>query len=393
MTDKKITDILTRGVAEVIVRENLAKKLESGEKLRIKLGIDPTGSDLTLGHAVVLRKLRQFQDAGHTVIFLFGGYTATIGDPTGKNETRPVLSVEEVEKNAETYLEQASLILDIEKCEIRNNREWLENMNLAETLKLMAQKSVQQIMARQDFKKRTKQGIDIHLQEFTYPLLQGYDSVVLKNDVEIGGSDQLFNIMVGRDLQKKYGVSEIGQDCLTCKLLVGTDGTEKMSKSLGNYIALKDTPNEMFGKILSIPDNTMLDYYECLTDVDLAEAEELIKTNPRDAKVYLAKTIVTWLHSAEDAEKAYQDFQTKFVKKEIPDEMPEFKISREIGILDLISKTCGFAKSNGEARRLVMQGAVSLDGEKIGDPNFIVKNPAKKLVLKVGKRKFARISS
>lgn len=393
MNKEKINNILTRGVAEVIVLENLAKKLESGKKLRIKLGIDPTGSDLTLGHAVVLRKLRQFQDLGHTVIFLFGGYTATIGDPTGKNETRPVLTIEEVAKNAENYLEQAGLILDIDKCEVRNNKEWLENLSLKETLHLMAQKSVQQIMARQDFRQRTENGVDILMQEFTYPLLQGYDSVVLKNDVEIGGSDQLFNIMVGRDLQKKYGISKTGQDCLTCNLLVGTDGVEKMSKSLGNYIALKEKPNEMFGKILSIPDKTMFDYYECLTDFNMDEVKDEISRNPRDTKVKLAKEIVTWLHSAKDAESAYQDFQTKFVKKEVPDEMPEFKVAEDTGILDLISKICNFAESNGEARRLIMQGAVSLDGDRITDSNFVVQIPTKKLVLKVGKRKFARISA
>ncbi len=387
---KKINELLTRGIVDVIVKENLEKKLKSGKKLRVKLGIDPTGSDLHLGHAVVLRKLRQFQDAGHQVILLIGGFTATIGDPTGKNEARPPLSLQQVEKNAKDYLRQAGKVLDLDKLELRNNREWLENMSFEEVVKLSAQKSASQIMARKDFKERFKKEIDIYLHEFLYPLMQGYDSVMLECDVEIGGTDQLFNLLVGRDLQKKYGC-KVQQDVLTVPILEGLDGVEKMSKSLGNYVALDDEPNEMFGKLMSIPDNLMLKYFELCTNEDLDEMKKLIKKNPRDAKVHLAKTIVALYYNIMSADKAEQDFITKFVKKEAPDEMLEFKFNIDsTALYDLVVRT-KFAISGSEARRLIQQGAVSINGRIIKDHYYPVKLSEKPIVLKVGKRKFAKI--
>lgn len=392
MPKDEIKNLLTRGVTDVIVRDDLEKKLQSGKSLRIKLGIDPTGTDLTLGHAVVFRKLKQFQDLGHTVIFLFGGYTATIGDPTGKNETRPVLTEEEVEKNAQTYLEQAGKILNIEKCEIRNNKEWLKNMSLADGLSLMSKKSAQQILARKDFKERFKKEVDIHLQEFVYPMLQGYDSVVLESDVEIGGNDQLFNVLVGRDLQKKYGCKTT-QNILTTKILLGTDGVEKMSKSLGNYISLNDEPNEKFGKIMSLPDEAMLDYFECLTDVDLSQIEQEIKESPKNTKGKLAKIIIEWIDGKEAADKAEEEFKRVFSQKGLPDDMPEISLAKgKYSILTLVieSKLCS---SNGEARRMIQQGAVKINEEKKADLEDEIEIGNDDVILQIGKRKFAKISS
>jgi tyrosyl-tRNA synthetase len=384
-----INHVLSRGVCDVIVREDLEKKLKAGKKLRIKLGIDPSGTDLTLGHAVGLRKLKQFQDLGHKIILLFGGFTATIGDPTGKSTTRKPLTFKEVDKNAETYLEQAAKILDINKCEIRNNRDWLEKLTYKEIVEQAAQFSASQIMQRDMFQERLKKGESVAVHEFLYPLMVAYDSVVLKADLEVGGTDQYFNLLGGRPMQKYFNQPE--QNILTWSLLVGTDGVEKMSKSLGNYIAILDTPNEKFGKIMSMPDETMFTYFECLTDFNLDDIKKEIKNNPRDTKIKLAKEIITWLNSEDEANKAEQDFLQKFVKKEIPDNIPEFLIKKkEIGILDLISKICKFASSNGEARRLIKGGAVSFDKNKINDPNLIL-NLTDKHILKVGKRNFGKI--
>ncbi len=387
---KKINELLTRGVVDVIVKENLEKKLKSGKKLRIKLGIDPTGSDLHLGHAVVLRKLRQFQDAGHQVILLIGGFTATIGDPTGKNEARPPLTLKQVEDNSKDFLKQAGKVLDLDKIELRNNRDWFEKMNFEEIIKLCAHNSGSKIFEREEFQERLKKNCSVRMHELLYPIMQGYDSVMLKCDVEIGGTDQLFNILVGRDLQKKYDC-KVQQDILTVPILEGLDGIEKMSKSLGNYIALDDEPNEMFGKIMSIPDNLMMRYFELCTDEDLVEMKKLIKKSPRDAKVHLAKTIVALYYNITSADKAYDDFVTKFVKKEAPEHMKEFEIGKkEISILDLITSITKFAPSTSEARRLIKGGGVTFGDNKITEPNLIVKIDKEK-ILKVGKRKFARI--
>ncbi len=384
--DKFINDLLVRGVAEVIVKSELEKELNSEKKLRIKFGIDPTGFDLTLGHAVVLKKLADFQKMGHQICFLFGNFTAKIGDPTGKDKTRKVLTDDEINKNSEKYLEQAGKILDIEKCEIFRNHDWLSKMTFDEILEVAGNFTVSQMMERDMFQQRVKDKREINLVEFFYPLMQGYDSVPMKADLELGGNDQLFNMLAARPIQKHFKVKP--QNVLAMKILVGTDGKEKMSKSLGNYIALLDSPAEMFGKTMSLPDETMLDYFECLTDIDLEEANKMVKDNPRDAKVFLAKTIIMWLHDEQAAEAAEQDFIQKFVKKENPDEMPSFKIDGEIGILDLISKVCKFSPSNSEARRIIKSGGVTFGGEKVTDPNLVV---GKGGVLKVGKRKFGEI--
>lgn len=385
-----IAELLTRGVTDIIVREDLEKKLKSGKKLRIKFGIDPTGAELHLGHAVPLRKLRQFQDAGHQVILLIGGFTATIGDPTGKNEARPPLSLTEVKKNAEDYLNQAGKILDLKNIEIRNNREWLEKLSFEEVVKLCSQNSASKIFSRKEFAERLKKGTEVYLHELLYPVMQGYDSVALKCDVEIGGTDQLFNLLVGRDLQKKYGCP-VQQNVLTVPILEGIDGAEKMSKSLKNYISINDESSEMFGKVMSIPDTLMMKYFELCTDEDLEKMKKFVKDDPRNAKVHLAKTIVTFYHDKKAADKAVEDFEKKFVRHETPEEMPEFKTGKsEIGILELISSVTKFATSNSDARRLVEGGGVTLNGKKISNPNETIKISGE-LILQVGKRKFARI--
>jgi len=387
MEKKEVNDLLSRGVSNVVIKSELEKELLSGKKLRIKFGIDPTGFDLTLGHAVVLKKLADFQKMGHQICFLFGNFTAKIGDPTGKDKTRKVLSDQDIAQNSEKYLEQASKILDIEKCEIFRNYDWLAKMTFEEILEVAGNFTVSQMLERDMFQKRIADKREINLVEFFYPLMQGYDSVPMAADLEVGGNDQLFNMMAARPIQKHFDKKV--QNVLTMKILVGTDGKEKMSKSLGNYIALLDSPAEIFGKTMSLPDETMIDYFECLTDMNLEEANNLIKSNPRDAKVTLAKIIINWLYDEQSVIDAENDFIQKFVKKEVPDNIPVFKVqAKEIGILDLISKTCDFAPSNSEARRVIQAGGVTFDGEKIEDPNLII---SKSGVLKVGKRKFGEI--
>lgn len=385
----EIKTLLSRGVDSCLVREDLEAKLRSGKPLRIKFGIDPTGTDIHLGHAIPLRKLAQFQKLGHTVIFLFGGFTATIGDPTGKNETRPPLSLDEVEKNAEKYLEQASKFLDIKKCEIRNNRDWFQKMPFSEIMKLMAQKSAQQILARRDFSERFKKEIDIHLTEFLYPMLQGYDSVVLESDVEIGGNDQLFNILVGRDLQKKYESKTI-QNVLTVEILEGLDGVEKMSKSLGNYIALQDTPREIFGKTMSIPDSLMKKWFLLLTDFTEMEIVEILSGHPRDAKLRLALELTKVLHDEPSAHLAQEEFLKMFQKKEIPDDIEEVYIDgEEKTLLEVVSRA-GFGMSNSEIRRMIEAGSVRVDGVK--SMNFEERvDIGEGRIVQVGKRKFVKI--
>ncbi len=390
MTDNKLISILlNRGTADVIVRKDLEQKLILGKKLRVKLGIDPTGSDLTLGHAVVLRKLKQFQDTGHQVVLIFGTFTGRIGDPTGKSQTRSALTEADIRANMATYKEQAGKILDISKCEIHENSEWLSPMNFEDILRLAGTFTVSQMLEREMYQERMKAGKEINLIEFFYPLMQGYDSVAIKSDLELGGTDQLFNNLAGRKIQEKYG--QVPQHVLTVPILVGTDGTEKMSKSLGNYIALNDSATEMFGKTMSIPDAVMLNYFELCTDVDLSLASEKIKESPRNAKVFLAQEIVRLYHGDDAAVEALRDFEQKFVKKEVPDDMPEFSTGKsEIGVLELIASVCGFTKSNSDARRLVQQGAVTFDGEKITDPNTMLQVSGEH-ILKSGKRNWGKI--
>ena len=392
----KINEILNRGIAEINIHEDLEKKLNSGKSLRVKFGIDPTGFDLTLGHAVPLRKLKQFQDAGHHIILLFGNFTAQIGDPTGKTETRKVLTKTQVEDNAKSYLEQASKIIDIKNIEIVYNADWLEPMNFSEVLQLAGNFTVAQMLERDMFQERIKNNQHINLVEFLYPLMQGYDSVPLKADVEIGGTDQLFNMMCARPIQKKCGLEP--QNVITVPILVGTDGHEKMSKSLGNYIALMDTPREMFGKTMSIPDDVIINYFELATEVPMEEIAEIEKelqngANPRDIKIRLAKEIVTLYHSKEEADNAEKEFLNMFQKGGKPDEIEEkiIKPKDNLTIVDLIAET-GMVTSKSNGRRMVEQGAVKINDEKVLSIDKII-DIGNGILIQVGKRKFLKIKT
>jgi len=375
--------------------EKLKKSEKSGTPLRIKLGIDPTAPDIHLGHTVVIRKLRQFQDMGHTGVLIIGDYTALIGDPSGREKTRPQLTSDEIEKNAKTYLEQVGRILDMEKVEIVRNGEWFKEFSFRDVLKLVSKMTVARMLERDDFSKRFKSEMPVGLHEFIYPLMQGFDSVMVKADVELGGTDQTFNLTVGRDLQRDNG--EEPQVAITLPILVGTDGTLKMSKSYGNYIAVEDSPKEMYGKVMSIPDGIMRNYFELLTDVPLAEVGELLKdtAHPMEAKKRLAREIVAGYYGADAAEEEARQFEKVFGAGELPDEMPEIKIESEaleegkMWIVKLIG-AAGFASSNSEARRLVNQGGASIDGRKIenAEESVEVKDG---MILKVGKRRFGKI--
>lgn len=387
-----IDELLTRGVGEVINREILEKKLTSG-KLRIKYGIDPNKPDIHLGHAVPIRKLKAFQDLGHIAVFIIGDFTARIGDPSEKEKTREMISEKEVNANAEQFFSQAFRILDKEKTEIHRQSEWFKGFGLEKIFPLFSKISMQQIMEHETFRKRLEKGQAFRFHEVIYPILQGYDSVMVKADVELGGADQKFNLLMGRQLQKAYGQPE--QDILMMKYLIGLDGKEKMSKSLGNYIAINDAPNEMYGKIMSIPDNLIMHYYELCTDVTmdgLKIIEEELKgdKNPRDVKSQLAGLIVEMFYSSEEAEKAAGEFDKIFSRREKPSEIPVKEIeNRNEKLEDLLVK-CELASSKSEARRLIEQGAVEVEGEKIIDPqkNIIIKD---EMVIKVGKRKFVKI--
>lgn len=392
--------LIRRGASEIIPEEELERKLEKSIKenkpLNIKLGCDPTRPDLHLGHSVVLRKLAQFQHLGHQAILIIGDFTAMIGDPSGRNSTRPPLSFEEARENAKSYWEQAAKILDRSKTKIVYNSDWLGNMKFEDVIKLASKYTVARMLERDDFTKRYKSGIPINIHEILYPLAQAMDSVAIKSDVELGGTDQKFNLLVGRDIQREHGMEP--QVILTLPLLVGTDGTEKMSKSYDNYIGIDDTPQEIFGKCLSIPDDLIYTYYELTTDVssiDLKTIKDQLsdgKTNPRDIKRALARKLVEMYHSKAAAEAAQSEFDKIFINKGVPDYMQEYKPDQqEMGIIDLIVKV-NFAPSNGEARRLIAQGGVTIDGEKITDFKEIVEFDKEK-ILKVGKRKFIKLLS
>lgn len=388
-------DQTKRGCEELLVETEwlakLAKSAATKVPLRIKLGLDPTAPDIHLGHTVVLNKLRQLQDLGHTVIFLIGDFTSLIGDPSGRNVTRPPLTKEEIALNAQTYYRQASLILNPEKTEIRYNSEWSEPLGAAGMIQLASRYTVARMLERDDFTKRFKGGIPISVHEFLYPLMQGYDSVALKSDLELGGTDQKFNLLVGRELQKEYGQEP--QCILTMPLLVGLDGVDKMSKSKGNYIGISENPGEMFGKILSISDELMWSYFTLLSFKSIKEIEALKNEvaqgrNPKEAKVILAQEIVTRFHSSADADKALEDFNHR-AKGGIPDDIPELSISgAPIGIAQLI-KQANLAPSATEANRNIEQGGVRIDGVVITDR--ALKVDAGTFVLQVGKRKFAKI--
>ena len=389
--------LLKRGTVEVFTIAELTEKLteaaKAGRQLRVKLGLDPTSPDIHLGHTVVLRKMRQFQDLGHKAVLIIGDYTARIGDPTGQNATRPILSPEQIEQNAKTYFEQAGKILDTsaEKLEIRYNSEWLEKLTLMEMIQIAAKKTVAQMLQRDTFRKRLEAEVDVYTHEFLYPLMQGYDSVMVESDVELGGTDQTFNNLVGRDIQKAYG--QPPQIVITMPILVGLDGREKMSKSKGNYVGVTDEPNDMFGKVMSISDDMMANYFTLLTDLSEYEIAELVspdRTHPKEAKVLLGKTIVAQFHNAKAAQAAAAEFDKVFAQGQLPDEIAEFTLPAEAVSVKQLLLACELVETGGEAKRMCAQSAVSIDGERVTDPNAQI-IPAGGMTIQVGKRKFARL--
>ncbi len=393
-------DLIRRGTAEIIPEEELAQKIERAIKkktpLKVKLGCDPSRPDLHLGHSVVLKKLRQFQDLGHTAILIVGDFTGMIGDPSGRNKARPSMTLDETRQNGETYFAQASRILSKDNLKIVYNSDWLGKMTFEDVIKLASRYTVARMLERDDFEKRFRSREPISVHEFLYPLAQAMDSVAISADIELGGTDQKFNLLVGRDIQREYGMDP--QAILTMPLLVGTDGVEKMSKSLGNYIAITDPPEEMYGKTLSIPDDLIYNYFLLTTDVPESELTgirnqlESKSVNPRDLKRRLAREIVSLYHNREAAGVAEEHFDRVFVRKEVPDEIQEVVLPDDgkVSTLFQLLVNVGAAKSNGEARRLVNQGGVMIDGARVSDPNMTV-NPAQPFVLKVGKRKFFKI--
>ena len=391
-------DLIRRGVEEILPEEDLEKKLErslnNNEPLIAKLGCDPSRPDLHIGHGVVLRKLRHFQDLGHTSVLVIGDFTAMIGDPSGRNKTRPQLSLDEARKNAESYVEQAKVILDIDALKIKYNSDWLNKMNFNDVVKLSSSYTVARMLERDDFTKRFKAEIPISIHEFLYPLAQAQDSVELKADVELGGTDQKFNLLVGRDLQKDNGQDP--QCIITTPLLEGTDGIEKMSKSYGNDIGLQDSPEDMYGKTLSISDDMILKWFTLAADRDPSEVEAASKrlndpsVNPMEVKRELARNVVQLFFNEETAEKAEAHFNTVVVGKGIPDEIPVYELDSEDLIVNVIFSS-GLLKSKGEARRMIKQGAVRLDDKKIDDIQASI-SPGDEQILKVGKRRFLKVT-
>jgi len=387
---------IARGTEEILLADELKDKLASGKSLIIKAGFDPTAPDLHLGHTVLINKLRVFQDLGHQVVFLIGDFTGMIGDPTGKNVTRKPLSREDVLANAETYKEQVFKILDPAKTLIRFNSEWMNDLGAAGMIKLASRQTVARMLERDDFKKRYAAEQPIAIHEFLYPLVQGWDSVALKADIELGGTDQRFNLLMGRELQKDEG--QCPQTVIMMPLLEGLDGVQKMSKSLGNYIGITDPANEMFGKIMSISDDLMWRYYELLSFRPMDEINQFKQAvaegaNPRDYKVLLAKEIIARFHDEDAATAAEQDFIQRFSKNAIPDEMPEYTIATENGELPIghVLREAELVSSTSEAMRMIKQGGVKIDGEKVVDTKLVC-NAGTTAVYQVGKRKFARIT-
>lgn len=386
MTPEEQLEIIKQGVVDLLPEEEVLKKLKKGIPLKIKLGADPSAPDLHLGHSVILRKLRQLQDLGHQIIFLIGDFTAMIGDPSGKSETRKPLTREEVLKNAETYKKQVFKILDEKKTIIRFNSEWLSVLNFSDILKLTSSVTVAQLLERDDFSKRYNEQRPISLVEFMYPLAQAYDSVALEADIETGGTDQKFNLLFGRALQNAVGQEP--QCILTMPIIEGTDGVQKMSKSLNNYIGITESPENMFGKIMSIPDTLIEKYFELLTDVDMVSIKKRMASgeNPRNLKVELGQNIVEFYYSKEDADQSLAHFENLFKKGGIPDNMPELIITQDTSIVDCIL-AAGLESSKGAVRRLIAQNAVSIDGNKIKEECIIDKES----VIRVGKLKFLKI--
>jgi tyrosyl-tRNA synthetase len=391
--DEKM-QLIRRGTEAIYGEEELKQKLDSGRPLRIKLGMDPTAPDIHLGHSVVLRKMRQFQDLGHTAVLIIGDYTARIGDPTGRDATRPVLSEAEVNRNAQTYLDQAGMILDTrpEKLELRRNSEWLERLSFADVLELTGHFTVQQMLHRENFANRMERDQAIMVTEFMYPIMQAYDSVVIDADVELGGTDQTFNNLCGRDLMAKYGKPR--QCVVIMPILVGLDGHEKMSKSKGNYVALTDAADEMFGKLMSIPDAIMPNYFRLLTDIPEPRIASLIdasQTHPREAKDALARSIVEEFHDLSAANAASREFKRRFSEHKLPSDLEVHEIKTEKLPLAKLIAEVGFAHSNSEARRLIKQGAVTYDEQKYSDPTQEVEVPPHPVVLQVGKRRVCQV--
>lgn len=385
--------IIKRGAEEILVEKELIEKLESGRPLRVKAGFDPTAADLHLGHTVLINKLKQFQDLGHEVLFLIGDFTAMIGDPTGKSQTRPPLTRDEVVANAATYQEQVFKILDPAKTKVVFNSEWMSKMSAGDMIKLASTVTVARMLERNDFSERYASNTPIAIHEFLYPMIQGYDSVALESDIELGGTDQKFNLLMGRTLQGHFGKPQ--QCTLTMPILEGLDGVQKMSKSLGNYIGIKDAPNDMFGKVMSISDELMWRYYELLSFESMETIEGLKQAvvngeNPRNVKVKLALELIARFHSEEAAQAALQDFETRFSKNAIPDEMPEFTFEGEMPLATLL-KEAGLVASTSDAHRMTKQNAVKINGETVTDSRGVM--PAGTTsVYQVGKRKFARVT-
>ena len=394
---KEVLEILSRGTHEILVAADLEKKLQEGRPLRVKAGFDPTAPDLHLGHTVLINKLKQFQDLGHEVLFLIGDFTGMIGDPTGKNVTRKPLTREQVLENAKTYQEQVFKILDPEKTQVMFNSEWMGKMSAADLVQLAAKHTVARMLERDDFHKRFKGGQSIAVHEFLYPLIQGYDSVIMKADVELGGTDQKFNLLVGRQLQEVYGQKP--QVVMTMPILEGLDGVQKMSKSLNNYIGVSDTPDDMFGKIMSVSDELMWRYFELLSFRPMSEILQWKKAtedgaNPRDYKVKLAQEIIVRFHDVAAAVKALESFEARFQRHAMPDEIKEVTF-RTGGIflttpITHVLREAGLVTSTSEAIRMINQGAVKMDGERVSDPKLMLE-PGSRHVYQVGKRKFARV--
>lgn len=387
---------IKRGVDEILPEDDLIEKLKSGKPLTVKAGFDPTAPDIHLGHTVLINKLRTFQQLGHKVVFLIGDFTGLIGDPTGKNVTRKPLSKDQILENAKTYQEQVFKILDPELTEVRFNSEWMDQLGAAGMIKLAASQTVARMLERDDFKKRYANGQPIAIHEFLYPLVQGWDSVALEADVELGGTDQRFNLLMGRELQKEQGQKQ--QSIVMVPLLEGLDGVQKMSKSLNNYIGITDSPTEMFGKVMSISDELMWRYYDLLSFKPLEDIANLKASieqgaNPRDVKIGLAQELIARFHSQADADAALQDFVQRFQKNAIPDDMPEVTVSlasEGIAIGNLL-KEAGLVNSTSDAMRMIKQGAVKIDGEKVDDTRLVLTESGER-VYQVGKRKFARVT-
>jgi tyrosyl-tRNA synthetase len=399
--DKRLRWLLRRAVVEIIPEEEFAAALRSGRRLRLKLGLDPSAPDLTLGHAVVLRKLRQLQELGHQVVLIVGDWTARIGDPSGQSQTRPMLTAEAVKANAETYLRQFYKVVDEARTEIRLQSEWYDKFDLETVIRLTARFTVAQVLQRDDYSQRFAEHKPIGIHEFLYPLLQAYDSVAVEADVEFGGTDQKFNLLVGRELQEMMG--QPPQQCFLVPLLVGTDGKVKMSKSLGNYIALEDPPDEMYGKTMSLPDAVMMDYFELVTDVpdeELAEMQEALRTrsvNPMELKMRLAREIVGQFHSAEVAREAEERFTKVFRKRELPEEMQDLIVPKAVleageiapNLFPSLLKDLGVVPSTSEARRLISQGAVEIDGQRVVSESAVSLRVGS--IIRVGRHRFLRI--